>query len=60
MCGVRIEQAAKQLKVSTSTLRRLEKDGLFKASRNRGGHRVYDEAALKELEKIIFSPRAEG
>jgi len=45
----RIKEAAAELGVSKSTLRRLEEKGLISPSRTPGGHRVYTHKMLEEL-----------
>jgi len=39
-----ISQFAKKVNVSTSTLRRWDKSGEFKAKKHKSGHRYYDES----------------
>ena len=46
-----ISEAAAKLELSRSTLRRLEKNGLIRASRNSKGERIYDQETIKVLLK---------
>lgn len=46
-----ISEAAKLLKISSSTLRRYEKKGLLKPARNPKGDRVYSRKSLEDFQK---------
>jgi len=44
-----ISQFAKKVNVSTSTLRRWDRKGEFKAKKHKSGHRYYDESDVRSL-----------
>jgi MerR family redox-sensitive transcriptional activator SoxR len=54
-----IGAAAQWAGVATSTLRYWEELGLLDPGRRRGGHRVYDDAALDRLSLVLLAQRAD-
>jgi DNA-binding transcriptional MerR regulator len=50
-----IQETAKILNVSTSTLRSWDKDKYFVAGRTKGNHRRYTGKQIKELQQKMFN-----
>ena len=55
-----ISEAAKRLKISPSTLRRIEKQGLITPERNEAGERVYDQESLEKFLNSEYFLRQKG
>jgi DNA-binding transcriptional MerR regulator len=52
---MRIEDVARELKVSRDWLRRKEREGLFPAiTRDRVGHRRYSAADLEAIRRVVY------
>ncbi len=52
---MRIEDVARELKVSRDWLRRKEREGLFPpVMRNRIGHRQYSAADLEAIRRVVY------
>lgn len=51
---LRINDAARELDCSPSTLRRLEAAGTFRPQRDRSGARRYDAAALEAARRALY------
>jgi DNA-binding transcriptional MerR regulator len=51
---LRISEASSLLGVSVSTLRRYDRQGIFKARRGPSNHRLYDVDDLKKIEHEIL------
>lgn len=50
----RISKAARRIGVHPTTLRDLEKRGLITARRDWAGYRVFSEAEIDQIEKVLF------
>ncbi len=55
-----IGELANRVALSTTTIRRLEREGALKSERDRNGWRVYDDSAVETLQKLYKRPLAEG
>lgn len=54
----RIEEAAEQIGCSPSTLKKLEREGIFRPGRSRANHRIYLQEEIEQIEKILFHNKA--
>ena len=52
---MRIGEAARRLEIHADTLRRLERRGMFTASRDWRGHRRFSERDVQEIQRLLFS-----
>lgn len=53
---MRIREAAKELKIGISTLRRLESEGVLKAPvRDLNGHRRYSQKDVEEMRRVLYA-----
>ena len=53
---MRIAQAAHQVGLSISTLKRLEKRGLIRVRKDRNGQRRYTDRDIEEIQALYFHP----
>ncbi len=51
-----IGELAERVALSTTTIRRLEAEGILKSNRDRNGWRIYDQSAVDALQKLYRRP----
>ena len=56
---MRIAQAAKQLGISTTTLKRLERQGLIQVQRDWNGDRRYTERDIATIRRLYYPPASD-
>lgn len=56
---MRIGKAARVLDIHPDTLRKLERQGVFKAQRDWRGHRRFTDDDLKRLQELLFPRQGE-
>ena len=57
MVLIRIAEAARQLGCCATTIRRLERDGVFVATRDRAGARRFSAEDIEALRRILYTNR---
>jgi DNA-binding transcriptional MerR regulator len=57
---MRTQEAARTLRVSAVTLRRLDNVGIIHVPRDRNNHRRFDEKSLEEARSYLYPAKAEN
>jgi len=53
---MRIAEAARQLGISPTTLKRLERQGLIQGQRDRNGQRRYTDSDIQAIQALYYPP----